>query len=252
MLASARSQYDQQVATAERAVRLARREPTRGGVIRVLGRHQARAAHEALASLPLMLAEQGLRAPAQASVSPASLTTDPLVASGLLDQIDVDWQFDRLIRSLVLDAARTATSVGTAVRPALTGYIRALSPPSCSRCAVLAGRIYRYSTGFQRHPGCDCVMQPTTEAVGPQYITSPAEAYQRGQITDLSHADRKAIDVGADIRQVVNVRRAAAGLSVGSSVASRAGRLTPYGVFRAAGADRNRAIELLGRYGYIT
>lgn len=252
MLASARSQYDQQVALADRAARLAQREATRSGAIRVLHRHQARAAYDALSSLPLMLAEQGLRAPAEAAVSPTALLTNPGAVSGMLDQIETDWQFERLVRSLVLDAARTATSVGTAVRPALTGYIRALSPPSCARCAVLAGRIYRYSTGFQRHPGCDCVMQPTTTAVGARYITSPAEAQRRGAISGLSRADQKALDAGADLGQIVNVQRKSAGLTFGSSVTARGGRPTPFGIFRLAGDDRTRVIELLAQYGYIT
>lgn len=34
------------------------------------------------------------------------------------------------------------------------GYVRVLNPPSCGRCAILAGRFYRWSAGFQRHPMC--------------------------------------------------------------------------------------------------
>src|SRR5690606_23965723 len=33
-------------------------------------------------------------------------------------------------------------------------YVRMLTPPSCSRCTVLAGRWYRKNAGFARHPGC--------------------------------------------------------------------------------------------------
>jgi hypothetical protein len=34
------------------------------------------------------------------------------------------------------------------------GWIRVLDPPSCGRCAILAGRFYKWSDGFLRHPNC--------------------------------------------------------------------------------------------------
>jgi hypothetical protein len=47
------------------------------------------------------------------------------------------------------------------------------------------------------------------------------------------------------------VRRKAAGLTVGSSVMVRAGRLTPQACLGLA-SDRTEALDLLRRYGYIT
>lgn len=53
----------------------------------------------------------------------------------------------------ISDAGRAAERTGMAVRP-IGGYVRMLTPPSCSRCAVLAGRRYSSGTAFQRHPRC--------------------------------------------------------------------------------------------------
>jgi hypothetical protein len=108
----------------------------------------------------------------------------------------VDSEFDRLVASLVQDAGRAAESVAVAVRPKVV-FVRYLTLPSCSRCAVLAGRVYRYSQGFLRHPNCDCVMLPTTVAA-PDLVQDPVELAKAGQIRGLSQADMLAIEQGAD------------------------------------------------------
>lgn len=59
---------------------------------------------------------------------------------------------DMAVQTLVADTGRAAVSVGMMARPAVTGYVRMLQLPSCSRCAILAGRWYRVLAGFQRHP----------------------------------------------------------------------------------------------------
>lgn len=61
---------------------------------------------------------------------------------------------DMIARTQVADAGRTADQVSLVAHRSASGYIRLLVPPSCSRCAILAGRWYRYSAGFQRHPRC--------------------------------------------------------------------------------------------------
>lgn len=58
-----------------------------------------------------------------------------------------------VVMTAVADSARQAGGVDLAARPQV-GYVRMLNPPSCSRCVVLAGRFYRWNTGFQRHPRC--------------------------------------------------------------------------------------------------
>ncbi len=58
------------------------------------------------------------------------------------------------VQTQLADAGRAAESVAMTATPAVTGYVRMLNPPSCSRCAVLAGRWYRWNSGFLRHPRC--------------------------------------------------------------------------------------------------
>ena len=93
-------------------------------------------------------------------------------------------------------------------------------------------------------------MVPTTEHLGPDLTTDPMEAFKAGRIHDLSRADTKAINQGADISQLINVRRKQAGLTVGGSVLERGGRMTPAGILRVA-SDQEDAVRLLRRFGYI-
>ena len=130
------------------------------------------------------------------------------------------------------DTARQAELLHTAVRPGVDGYVRMLTPPSCSRCAILAGKWYRKNQGFERHPGCDCLHIPASEAVAGdirldpvEYFASlPTAAELAEQYPDLGvHERRKrglisqedvftrdgaaVIRAGADPSRVVNARR---------------------------------------------
>src|SRR5690606_41067797 len=82
------------------------------------------------------------------------------------------FRLERIAATQVADAGRVATGLGVVARPGI-GYVRMLQPPSCSRCAILAGRIYRRNAGFLRHPLCDCIHIPTTEAAGRDLTTDP-------------------------------------------------------------------------------
>lgn len=114
------------------------------------------------------------------------------------------------VQTQVADASRQAVGLSIAARPK-TGSVRMLNPPSCSRCAVLAGRFYRYNAGFRRHPGCDCRAIPSTEAtagdltVDPQAYFDSLTATEQAKI--FTHAGAEAIRSGADVAQVVNARR---------------------------------------------
>ena len=57
---------------------------------------------------------------------------------------------DMAVVTQVADAARAAAGVAITARPGI-GWVRMVNPPCCSRCAILAGRWYRWSSGFQRH-----------------------------------------------------------------------------------------------------
>lgn len=249
MLASANREYDQQVDLADYAVRDADRLATRGTLVvsRSIQLHQAAAAELALSGLGAILEEQGLSTAAVATVAPTAMLTHPGEVSRRLVQVANHQAFQTLVRTLVQDAHRTTRAVDAATRPAVNAHVRSLRPPSCGRCAVLAGRVYRYSQGFDRHPGDDCLMTPTSSKLAHELVTKP----DLNQIKDLSKADVEAITLGADISQVVNVKSKKAGLQVGSSVAVRAGRLTPFRCLELAGS-RAEAIELLTKFGYIT
>lgn len=80
----------------------------------------------------------------KAAIGSGATATDAL-AGGLL-------AMDMIVRTQIADAGRGSVGTAIAARRNVTGYVRMLSPPSCSRCAVLAGRWYRWNAGFARHP----------------------------------------------------------------------------------------------------
>jgi len=165
---------------------------------------------------------------------------------------------DRIVLTQVADAGRAAESVATVTRPGITGYVRMVSPPCCDRCAILAGRHYRWNEGFQRHPRCDCRHIPASEDVAGDLTTDPRQLIEQGKVHGLSDADRKAIaEDGADPGQVINAHR---GMSTAQGLkATRAGkafrqggvRLRPESIYKIAGDDRDEALRLLRRFGYV-
>lgn len=112
--------------------------------------------------------------------------------------------------TLLSDTARQGESLGMGVRT-VSGYVRMLTPPSCSRCVVLAGRFYRKNAGFQRHPGCDCRHIPASEAVAGDLTVEPRAYFdsltEAEQDKAFTKAGAEAIRAGADVGQVVNARR---------------------------------------------
>lgn len=132
----------------------------------------------------------------------------------------------------VIDAARSAESAAIAVHPEVTGYVRMLNPPSCSRCVLLAGQFYRWNDGFKRHPLCDCRHIPASESVAGDLTVEPDAFFaslptaaelselhpgltvrERRKAGHISQEDiftthgAAALRLGADIGQVVNARR---------------------------------------------
>ena len=155
------------------------------------------------------------------------------------------------------------------------GYVRMLNLPSCGRCAVLAGRWYRWNAGFERHPMCDCRQIPAPEADSDD-ITMNAYAY----FNSLSEADQneyfggpqaQAIRDGSDINQVVNASRAGSIFtaddgrrytSEGTTRRGNAGRKrkkngppvlrpTVWQIYHDSRGDRNAARQQLTNFGYI-
>lgn len=220
---------------------------------------------------------------------------------------------DMIVRTQVADAGRVADGVALASRPLATGYVRMVVGVTCSRCIVLAGRWYRWNTGFERHPRCDCIHIPAAESThelrtDPKKIFESLDTVEQDRV--FTKAGAQAIRDGADISQVVNARRGAAGLTPagaritdeearqlrggkrghlervdvfgrqlfvttdGTTVrglagvrlgaketgqkkagarlrSARAPRLMPESIYEIAGGDRDEAIRLLKRFGYI-
>lgn len=232
---------------AKEAERLASRGPY--AVAASVQTYQAQALLGSAAALNAILAEQAISAAAEATPQPQSLLSGVVELAQLLARTDSVPALSRLVETMVTDAARTMRAVDMATRPAVTGYVRYLVGPSCGRCVVLAGRVYRYSTGFRRHPQCNCEMCPVSDDLDPNLITDPDQAIREGLVTDLTKADAEALEAGADLGRVVNVRSRRAGLVVGSSVMTRAGRLTPAGCLAAE--TRSEQLALLAANGYI-
>lgn len=116
--------------------------------------------------------------------------------------------------TILADTWRNVEGTNIAVRRKTEGYVRMLTPPSCGRCAVLAGKWFRRNTGFQRHPGCDCVHIPSAEASAGD-LTLDIGAYfnsldNAGQTRLVgSKANAQAVRDGADPVQIINAYRRA-------------------------------------------
>lgn len=230
------------------------------------------AAVDGAASVPAALAQIGYEVAPIAKVNPrgfAGVTADGRETATLLAYAErvveetTGGRADRIvagmrwlntaIHSEVVDTSRAASSTAIAVRPKV-GFVRMVNPPCCQQCAILAGRFYRWSDGFQRHKRCDCIHQPAHEE---QPKAGYATSIPVSQIKDLTEAQRKAIDDGADLNRVVNAYRDAhPGQRTRMQTTAELGpvkgmkRLTPEGIYRIAGT-REQAVKLLRANGYV-
>lgn len=143
------------------------------------------------------------------------------------------------VGTLLSDTGRQSESLAIGVRP-VGGWVRMLNPPSCSRCVILAGRWYPKSSGFSRHPRCDCRHIPASEAVGNDMTISPVGYFDSLTATEqdatFTKAGAEAIRNGADVNQVVNARRGMQQAQVGG----RQILTTTEGTTRRGSASRQR------------
>lgn len=155
------------------------------------------------------------------------------------------------------------------------GWVRMLNPPSCGRCAVLAGRFYRWSDGFDRHENDDCTHVPALEALDDDLTTDPDKYFASlspdQQKRYFGKANAEAIDAGSNIAKVMNASTRKGSLyTIGDkrftmegttrrgyySKVSTAGRAkerrpTPYQIMKDAAGSKGEALRLLYRYGYV-
>ena len=193
---------------------LRRRSPER--LWRALTSWQALAAVTASRWLTAVLDEQGITAPA---VAPLVVATQVGTASdgrslrSLLEYAareSTAHEFDTIVATQLQDVARSTMATDIATRPAIEGYARQITAGACSRCAILAGRFYRWNEGFDRHPNCNCEHIPTTRDAAGDVTTNPREYFdsldEAEQDRIFTKAGAEAIRMGADPAQVVNAR----------------------------------------------
>jgi len=252
----------------------------------VLG--QLRAAETPPAYVARVLADDGLRPDPIAVVSPSafagrtavgySLTVplrltpirvkQSLLAGKTLPEAAADGLafLSMVAATEVADAGRGAMEAATRLEPQIVGYERYVNLPACDRCIILAGRVYRYSEGFLRHPKCDCSHRPLTSRDArdgtdqePSELFNSLTPEQQDRLFTKDGAE--AIRRGADLSQVVNARQGMSApgdrfTTVGRGRRrrgqSRQSRLSPQGVARLAGDDDARYLELLRANRYIT
>ncbi|MFF8942836.1 hypothetical protein ACF1A5_11305 [Streptomyces sp. NPDC014864] len=143
--------------------------------------------------------------------------------------------------------------------------MRVVEMPACSRCIILAGREYSVSTGFLRHPRCDCTMEPVTKrrrgyVLDAQDMFEQMNPAQRRKV--FGEAGQRAIEDGANIYSVVNARKAMHQVEMfgrqvqvtytgtGSKRQKRPPRLMPEEIYKQA-ESREHAIRLLYKNGYL-
>lgn len=131
------------------------------------------------------------------------LTLQEAMTSGL-------FQMQRIAASEVADAGRGAASVAMVANRSVTGYVRTVRSGACARCAILAGRWYRWNADFERHRRCQCFGTPATEArpgrhLNPMSFFSGLSRAEQDRRFTIGGAT--AIRNGADIYKVVNAGR---------------------------------------------
>lgn len=205
-------------------------------LLAIIGTAQRRTAELSVAYIPAVLEETGqLRSiPAAAETNVAAFVGVTGAGTAVADQIAaapirakqavsegmsqaralmVGGQWLTATTGTILsDTGRAVETTGMATRD-VSGFVRMLNPPSCGRCAVLAGRWYRKDAGFPRHPGCDCRGIPASESISGD-MTLDLHAYldsldEAGQVKVLgSKANLEAWrDYGAEPQQIINAYR---------------------------------------------
>jgi hypothetical protein len=172
-------------------------------------------------------------------------------------------QLDSVITTEIHDTARSAEQVAITSNRHLAGYRRSVESGACGRCVILAGRTYRWSAGFLRHPRCRCHNTPITDLTEePQDPREQFDAMTRAeQDHSFTVAGAEAIRLGADPARVVNARAGMAtvkvyGQNVQATTVLAGGkkapvRLMPASILKLADGDRVEAERLLRLHQFI-
>lgn len=122
----------------------------------------------------------------------------------------IEWTLVTRSRTLLADTQRSAAAVAARSRDPTAGYVRCLTPPSCPRCIILAGK-RSGSQAFQRHPNCDCTAVYTAHPENGM-LTDPTAYLNELDDQQLAHAlggesYARAYRDGADLYQLVNAQK---------------------------------------------
>lgn len=171
----------------------------------------------------------GLTVPLERHLYGAVIRARTVDAATLEDRLLAgQYTLDRAVHTQIVDAARSAEHAVITATPR-AGYIRYVNPPCCQDCAVQAGRWFRWNTGFDRHPNCDCVHRPASEMEPPAGYTQDVPI---DQIKDLTVGQRMALEDGGDLSQVVNAYRRAPLDDKGRKIRTQMGDYTLEGTTR--------------------
>lgn len=246
-----------------------------------IAQSQARVADEAAEYVSATITRAGERPATSLAVSGAALAQDVLpgvtrsleaapsiVLSRLAVGIDFDsamtsgwYSVTRLANTAVQTVAGEAVDIAQIADQRISGYVRYLVTPSCGRCALLAGRFYPWSAGFQRHPKCDCQHRPVTHkekktgdfdkgVIGPN--TYFASLNQADQNKYFGKAVAEKVRETGDVYGAVNANRGmyARGGHSKRGVSELNSKRLDYAM-AMAGGDRAKAIEHLRASGLI-
>jgi len=160
----------------------------------------------------------------------------------------------RDVLTVMADTRRQVYHADIIQRPKLGGYARMLNTPSCSRCVILAGKWFGWNKGFLRHPRCDCIHIPASEALGEGMAINPRDYFdslsKEAQDKTFGKAEARAIRDGADVGRVENIRSRGLGTAKAARKYGTPSRMTVDDIYRVAGSREN-AIRLLTAEGYI-
>lgn len=265
MLRSAEAAFQQQqrysivgIAAARRSWRLG----SPAGLLPALTVLQGLAARDGAAGIGAMLAEQNIDAPEENPVNTqilAGVASDGRPLASLLEMAVTEAALSLMAATQIADAGRVAAGLSIAARPHV-GWTRMVNSPCCPRCALLAGKFYRWNTGFQRHPNCHCTHIPTQEDVVGDVRTDPKALFDGGHVTGVTKAEQAALDAGGDFSRIFNARRGRyvdeAGHRLTRDSTTRRGtgikvRPTPEQIYRSAGDNQAAALRSLKKFGYL-
>ena len=246
-------------------------------LLSVLQLGRAAAVHAAYQYTSTVLAETGQDAPASGVIVPgAFIDTEPsgypvgstfdsmpvkakqAVAGGMSvsDALEASraWM-SGVALTMLADTRRDIYEADMVQRPKVTGWVRMLNPPSCPRCVILAGKRFRWNQRFQRHPRCDCLHIPASEALAGDLTTDPYAYFnsmsKEEQDRWFGASNAQAVRDGADIYRVHNIGMRGLGTARSNRRYGTPYKRTVEDIY-ARDPDRKFVIENLRYHGYIT